>query len=165
MWPDGLPDASRCGRHHTRKTKGTSGKSACRGARPWVNNANLRPDLCGCGGIGRRAALRSLFFNRSESSSLFIRTNPARAFHHSPNKDAVLPDCQGWLAHFQSGTSRILCNGQQLLRCTVIKKCRHVAKVRLGREPHRRPADSAFTKAVVPFHIALFLVTGPFRAQ
>ncbi len=36
------------------------------------------PDQCGCGGIGRRAALRSLFFNRSESSSLFIRTNPGK---------------------------------------------------------------------------------------
>ena len=31
--------------------------------------------MCGRGGIGRRAALRSLFFNRSGSSSLLGRTN------------------------------------------------------------------------------------------
>ena len=30
--------------------------------------------MCGRGGIGRRAALRSLFFNRSGSSSLLGRT-------------------------------------------------------------------------------------------
>jgi hypothetical protein len=33
-----------------------------------------REDKCGRGGIGRRAALRSLFFNRSGSSSLLDRT-------------------------------------------------------------------------------------------
>ena len=32
------------------------------------------PRACGRGGIGRRAALRSLFFNRSGSSSLLGRT-------------------------------------------------------------------------------------------
>jgi hypothetical protein len=33
--------------------------------------------MCGRGGIGRRAALRSLFFNRSGSSSLLGRTIPS----------------------------------------------------------------------------------------
>ncbi len=42
--------------------------------RPWRN--------------GRRAALRSLFFNRSESSSLFIRTNPARWFEPTVRQTA-----------------------------------------------------------------------------
>jgi hypothetical protein len=45
--------------------------------------AKYRPakaGLCGCGGIGRRAALRSLWGNTREGSSPFIRTNPAWAY-------------------------------------------------------------------------------------
>ncbi len=78
-----------------------------------AKNPPPEPDRCGCGGIGRRAALRSLFFNRSESSSLFIRTNPARLSPHLIRSATVetqwsldVKPVRFFLLWFQSGCLR-----------------------------------------------------------
>src|SRR5690606_555697 len=51
---------------------------------------------CGCGGIGRRAALRSLWGNTREGSSPFIRTMISRTGKVSPKLTYATRTAIGW---------------------------------------------------------------------